>query len=410
MVIRPAATGLAILGAALVTAACGDGGPSSTGVQAVRDTLAGGAVRVRYGPLPPGGATVLETELAIGVLDGPEEYTLGDVRSVDALADGTILVLDSQGPVIRAYDPDGTFSHVVARSGEGPGEILRANGMVVRGDTAVWVHDHGQWKMVGLRPDGSGEVARVDLPVLSYGYTWSGQVDEAGRVWKFATHGRETAPGERPTGLQEAEFRAYGKFIAPGAASPDSLFLYRAESRTFIQAMGETRRRYWGIPFDHRPVAAVDPAGHTWIGDPVAYRLVRLDLSGDTMLVVEADVDPLPVTAEDRDLWRSERLERMPDDARTLDDLLELAPATRSVIAGLTFDDRGRVWVERTVPAGERPLYDVFTPDGSLEARYRLGFDKAEYLPLWIRGDRAYAVVTDSLDVPRVVRAPVPPA
>lgn len=408
---RPPAPGprpVTLLAAAVALAACGASEPSSPELRVTRDTLPDGAVRVSYAELPASDVTVLEPELTIGVLEGPEEYIFGDVRSVDALADGTILVLDYQGPEIRAYGPDGTFSHVVAERGEGPGELGSANGMVVRGDSIVWVHDHGHWKMIGLRPDGSGEVARTDLPLLSYGYTFDGQVDDEGRVWKFRRWPVDESRDRPQEGVNEGQVRAWAKYLAPGAEAADSIFVYQASSRSFVQHMGTGGFRVWGVPFDHTTLSAVDAVGHIWVGDPDAYRLVRLAPSGDTTLVMEAAVEPLPVTDADREAWRAPRVERMPDQARTLDDLLAMAPENRSVLAALYFDDRDRVWVEREVAAGDPAHFDVFSADGTWEGAFRLGFERTGGLPIRIRHGHLYAVVLDSLEVPRVVRAPVP--
>lgn len=405
---RAALLVLPALTASLGLTACSDGTPAASGPEVTRDTLANGAARVRYAELPATGAAILEPDLTLGELEGPEEYLFGDVRSVDALADGTILVLDAQGPEIRAYRPDGTFSHVVAERGEGPGELGSANGIVVRGDSIVWVQDHGHWKMIGLRPDGSGEVARADMPLLSYGYTFDGQVDRQGRIWKFRRWPVEERGGRPEEGVNEGRVRAWAKYLAPGAEAADSVFIYQASSRSFVQHMGTGGFRVWGVPFDHTTLSAVDAGGHIWVGDPDAYRLVRMAPSGDTTLVLEAAVEPLPVTGADREGWKAPRLERMPDQARTLDDLLALAPETRSVIAALYFDDRDRVWVQREVAAGEPAHFDVFSADGSWEAAWHLGFEAADGLPIRIRHGNLYAVVRDSLEVPRVVRAPVP--
>jgi len=399
------AVGLLAAGALTACGSSESGGPD---LRVTRDTLPGGAVRVTYAELPSAGATVLDPDLTVGLLDGPEEYIFGDVRSIEALSDGTILVLDAQGPDIRAYRPDGTFSHRVAERGEGPGELGSANGIVVRGDSIVWVHDHGHWKMIGLRPDGSGEVARRDLPALSYGYAFDGQIDRQGRIWKFRRWSEEERQGRPEEGVNEGRVRAYAKYRAPGTRPADSLFIYEAWTRSLIQHMDRGGFRIWGIPFDHRTLSAVDAEGGIWIGDPDVYRIVRMEASGDTTLIVEAAVEPLPVTDADREAWKAPRLERSPDDARTLDEVLELAPDTRSVLSALYFDDRGRVWVERAVPADEASFFDVFARDGSWEGAYRLGFEPAAGLPLRIRHGHLYAVVRDSLDVPRVVRTAVP--
>jgi hypothetical protein len=80
---------------ALAPPACG-GDPDSSAVSAVRDTLPGGAERVRYGPLPVSDPDPLAEDLRIGVLEGDPVYQFGSVRGLAVGADGRIFVLDGQ--------------------------------------------------------------------------------------------------------------------------------------------------------------------------------------------------------------------------------------------------------------------------------------------------------------------------
>ena len=84
-------------------------------------------------------------------------------------------------------------------------------------------------------------------------------------------------------------------------------------------------------------------------------------------------------------------------------------PAVKQAISTLLLDDLGRLWAKRAMAEGELPRYDVFTRDGEYAGTVMLGFEVSPFLQIRIRRGRVYALVTDSLDVPSVVRTgPIP--
>ena len=98
----------------------------------------------------------------MGTGDGDLATVFGDVRGIEAGRYGTIYVLDYQASEVRAFDREGRFLHTVASKGEGPGELTEANGMILIGDTLLWIQDHAKWMMIGVDREGK-EVARLTL-------------------------------------------------------------------------------------------------------------------------------------------------------------------------------------------------------------------------------------------------------
>lgn len=166
----------------LIIAACAprDSQPAEG---ASRDTLPDGTVVVHYAALPDDDIPVIEQDLVLPDASGDPERLFGDIRGIEATSDGTIYVLDYQGPEIWAFDETGAFVRTVASKGEGPGELSEANGMILAGDTLLWVQDYGKWVMMGIDLR-SGESRRIPMHVRSYSYMWSGTVDDSGRIWK----------------------------------------------------------------------------------------------------------------------------------------------------------------------------------------------------------------------------------
>lgn len=392
---------------AVLCAACE--AADATGSLARRDTLASGTILVSYAGVPVRAVEEVVPDLRIGSLDGPAVEAFGDVRGIEAGPDGTVYVLDFQAAELRAFAPDGAYRATLARKGEGPGELGEANGMVLGPDGTLWVQDHGHWAILGLSPEGE-EVRRLPMMVRGYGYLWDGKVDHRGVFWQAWSHSdREPTLEPRP-GPQEGALRRYYKSYDPATETHDSVFLGESPVRTFVVRLGDGWSVF-GIPFAAGALQALDPRGAIWsVASSDDYRLVRLDPSGDTALVLDVDVDGPAITAEEREEWLG-RLERFGERAPSLRaELGALFPERKPVLEQLLVDDEGRLWVRRAVPYGEPPLYDVFRDDGEYLASARVPAGTSSYFPPVVRGGRVYLLVRDSLEVPFVVGAALPAA
>jgi 6-bladed beta-propeller protein len=387
----------------LLISACADG--DAPGFVPIRDTLPNGAERVRYEALPDSAAT-LTVDLRIGAVEGEDYEVFGDVRGVEADAEGNIYVLDYLASEIRVFGRDGSFLNTISRKGEGPGEITEANGMVFDSEGTLWVQDYGKWLFVGLSPEGE-EVGRVPMPALNYGYMWNGALDEGGRFWKPTSHSDRERTYPPETGLIQASGRSYWKYIDPAVELSDSIYMGELTRRTFIAQTGGGYS-YRGVPFDPSPVSIVDPAGGFWMARTDAYRVVHRTETGDTTLVIEADVAGLPVTDADKDRYIEVAGERGPDQRRVAAEVAGFMPSSKPVLASLRVDDEGLLWVQRVVAGGETPLYDIFDRGGEYLGSVRLAFQPARSFPPRIRNGQFYTVVLDELDVPSVVRGSVP--
>jgi streptogramin lyase len=388
----------------MLLAACSPGRSSHTEGLISRETLPGGTVVVRYGPLPAGAIVRAEGDLRLGAVDGDAHFIFGDVRGIEAGRDGTIYVLDYQAAEVRAFDAAGRFLRTVVTRGEGPGEITEANGILLVGDSVLWIQDHGKMMMLGVNPAGE-ELARYPMPVRSYGYIWSGTVDDAGRVWKARYYSDRPPVYPPKEGLTEGSSRAYMVSYDPAADVKDSIYLGDEPYRTMISRNSQGGYSYWQIPFDARAITVVDREGAIWRTGSTSYRVVRLSARGDTLLVIESDTPAPRVTAADRSRYVERETGMSPGDRRVAEELAQLMPETKPAIASLTVDDAGRLWVGRGGAEDADPEYDVFDGDGEYRGTVVLGFRPAPYTPIRIRQGRVYAVVRDSLDVPFVVRS-----
>jgi len=400
---------LLVLASALPALAFGcEADPGADRMAVARDTLPNGIVHVRYSSLAQVTAAPAIVDLRLGTVDGSDpNLSFADLRSVDAGSDGTIYVLDAQAVEVRAFDSEGRFLRNVATEGEGPGEISATNGMILAGDSILWVYDHGKWALIGLSPEGD-EVGRFPVHVRSFGYVWAGTIDDAGLYWKTdATSNIE--PGFEPEeGVLEGHFQRFIKSYDPQSEVIDTIYLGESSRRTHISRNARGGISYRGVPFDPLPTIIVDPAGGLWQANTDQYRIARLDGRGDTTLVIEADLAPLPVTAADRDAYVAAAVEADEGSRSAARAVAALMPETKPVIARLVMDDAGHLWVGRVLAADEAQIYDVFDRDGTYLGAVRLGFRHESWAPIRIRHGQIYGWELDELDIPFVVRAPVP--
>jgi hypothetical protein len=388
-----------------VLVGCEAGAPSSS-LEVIREILPNGATLVRYAALPQQPTTTLEADLSIGRLEGEAWEVFGDVRGIEADPDGAIYVLDYQSREIQVFDPDGSHLRTLGGPGDGPGELTAANGLLMDPQGILWVNDHGKMRFVGLQPDGT-EVARIPFPVQSYGFIWEGMRDREGRFWMAAP--QRDAPMTRPEeGLNESEARVYMKSIHPETGAPDSVYVGRTTSRSFVVAMAGGGQAFFPVPFDSRRAMGLDPEGGFWRSQGEEYRITRLDARGDTVLVIEAAVPRLPVTASDRERVVAAMTEQGPEMERPAREIVALAPDRKPALDQLLVDEEGRLWVRRVREEGAPPLYDLFDGEGRYLGLLETGFHPHPYWVPTVRGGHAYFLVPGELEVPTVVRAPIP--
>ena len=394
---------------AAITASCVAESPAGG---PVRETLPNGAALVRYASLPAidsVGPEVTEAhvDLRIGTVDGDDPgYIFGDIRGVQAASDGTIYVLDYQAVEVRAFSPDGEYLNTIVRHGEGPGEIGEANGILLSGDTLLWIHDHRQSVVIGVDPAGE-ELRRFDKPVRAYGYIWVGAFDDKGRYWRETRHSDEDEEYREPEpGLLTGSYRRYYKSHDLSSGAVDSVYLGEDTFRNYMVRMGDGRM-FFDIPFGASEVSVVSPSGDLWHANTASYRLTRTGEDGDTLVVIEAALPALPVTPEDRSSYVQRWVDVDPEARRGAEAAAELMPDVKPLLEGLFLDDEGQLWVERATPNDVPPFYDLFSQDGDYLGSVRLAFEPRPYSKVSVQHGNIYTWVVDELDTPFVVRAPV---
>ena len=375
-----------------------------------RDTPPNGALLVRHPRLPATdsvGPEVTESrvDLRFGSPDGSDpNLTFGNILGVQAASDGTIYVLDQQAAEVRVFDPGGHYLRTIVRRGEGPGEIGDANGIFLSGDTLLWINDTRQWSIIGVDPAGE-EVRRFTKPVMAIIGNWSGVFDNLGRYWRDTSHSDESPGFPPPPGLSSWTERRYYKSYDLSSGTVDSVYVGDVPFRIYAYSTPDGRPGFIPLAFEAFEMVVVNPSGGFWRAYNTSYRIARTGESGDTLVVIEAGLPPQPVTEEDRSAYVAGIVEDRPELCREAQEVAALLPDFKPVLADIFVDDEGRLWVERVTSTDVAVFYDRFSADGDYLGSVRLAFEPAG--PLRVRHGNIYAWVTDELDIPYVVRAPV---
>lgn len=391
------------------------GGPG-IGWEAAIDTV-GDTIRVRTiaGSIR-GGATRLEPEVTIGLLEGQEEYLIGEPQSIAADSKGVIYLLDAHGPVVRAYGPDGVHIRNIGRDGEGPGEYSSPDGIAVLDDGRLLVRDPPNARITVF--DSLGTLLQ-EWP-LTGGFNTSTRffVDHEDNGYTHTLLERGVDPWDWRFGLI--------RYTPEGVISdtlPAPTWDFRPAQ---VTATGEGWQTVQGVPFSPEPAWTFSSLGYMVGGLPTEYRL-DLFLPDGSVRRIEREFTPVPVSGEEADERRAaitEGLRRrtglwtwngppIPDHKPPFKELFSswegdiwVSLSTRGV-ATMTLAE-AREEEARTGQAPRRfiePLaFDVFDGEGRYLGPVTPpdGF-QIEPEPI-VRGDHVWAVTRDELDVPRIVR------
>jgi hypothetical protein len=325
--------------------------------------------------------------------------SFNDVRGLAVTPDGGIFVLDYQTQEIRLFDSTGRFVKLVARKGQGPGELSDANGMATGPDGALIVNDPQLRRFSVYDPAGTF-VRQHTVPGWGYGYRWVGGVDTAGRLYEEFHVRNDTASYFRRF---SPDFSRTDTLPLPACALElkPSMYLWMVKDKGREIAHG-----VMGVPYSPDRVGYVDARGHVWCARSDRDDIVEFDLdSRDSVRVVHGGRTAVPISAAQHD----SAVASVKTFARQMNDPdpdLSRIGADLPVIRNLTTDDQGRLWVLAGT-ADTVSVYDLYDSGGRGLATVRasfLGASDTEWHPV-IRGDRFYTMVTDADGVPVIVRA-----
>lgn len=392
-------------------AACGGGssGDIAGSWRAEREQLGDTSVVRTVGGSVWGDTMTLVPELAIGQLEGEEAYLFGNVRGVDVLDDGRIVVVDRQASQIRVFSPEGLHLLTMGREGDGPGELRNPDHVRVTSDGRIIVR---------------GRLGRFSVFSVDGSYLGSWQVRSG-----FST--------AAPFFLDDA-----GRVVHP--AFSDSLVRYEVDGTELEIVPNPTRgysppqlevttqggRAIYPAPFVPSEAWTMTVDGTFVFGFGGEYSFERWDPDG-RVLRVQRTVAAVPVLpaegSQARDIvTRTIRRINDPTWRWQGPDIPTHKPFFYSILPGRD----GSFWLLRQGVGVERPnpawdpdnpgddfpttwvapvVADVFDRDGRFLGPVTLPPDM-RYLPLpVVSTDRVWAVVPHETGYPQVVRFRIEP-
>lgn len=308
------------------------------------------------------------TPRRLGTPAGEFPAPFGTIRAVMALPDGRLVVSDPQENRVVLIDfPQGT-STLLSRVGEGPREFGRPGGLYRGSASRILVFDQALMRLLPVAPTGAVENV-VGLPTGGIAGDWSARgpdplaVDSLGQTYLSERRG----------------FTARTTVVLryrPGTR-PDTVATLLTRQTKALQANRNGTGSYQDVLFSPEDAWTVAPDG--WIPIPRAEKeLIASGAGGSRGLTSVALVLVRPGGAPP------------PSDRPSSVPVGELLFAKAKTPVNLRdgrwpiLDEGGRLWVERSLPAGvTTPVFDVFDRRGELVDRIEfpagsrlVGFDR----------------------------------
>ena len=383
---------------------CGDAASRSNWTT-VRDTLPSGTVHVTN--IPPAEVYptwTLEEELRVGSMEGPGPDAFGYLKGLVALDGGGFAILDSQVQELRVFGADGAHIATHGRKGQGPGEFVAANGLMLGPNGRLWVPDARNGRMSVFDPE-DGFIESFPFADGNVNATWNGAMVDGSRIYRPWWTGNR-----RLLRIFDLTMTQVDSLPLPSDGPEDDEFDPTSQPGAFYQELDGGYMAY-SIPFYTNEVRYIDQRGVFWSnrdGDP-AYRFQSWQPGGDTTLLVETRRPPVAVPTVARDSV-IDMMRQMVSNMGVGEWDWSRVPTVRPAVEDIFESDEGNLWV-RTPAADGGVLFDVYSWDGAYLGTASLGpglnlFDRVAPV---VRGELAWLVVTDEFDVNYVVRARIAP-
>ena len=323
----------------------------------------------------------------------------GEIRDLAVLKDGSVWILDFKDQQIRRYDANGKALPTVSRKGSGPGELQKANGMLVHQDGTVWVNDPSNARFSIFAAD--GKFARQQLiSITSYGFRWEAWFDRTTNDLFDPVNRKRGELYVQPWRRIDATGKELREIDRPSCGAPHySATSWQAETKSTGNNMVAS------YPFMTGGGFAPTGRDAVWCAAPGSRRVALIRIGrNDTLATTTLDISPVSVTVAERDSVIAAALKEARRYATNDFDPSRI-PRTKPGIAALHVDDDGRLWVQHVRAAGARgTTYDIHDARGAHLGRLTVPFTVMDYLPMRARGSDAWFPVRGEDDVVSVVK------
>src|ERR1043166_4483647 len=342
-------------------------------------------------------------DLRIGRADeARDDYIFDDVRGLAQTADGRILVADYKGNTVRVYDAKGAFVYRIGSKGKGPGDLGGPCCLSIDRTGRLWVREFSNRR-----------VSVFSLGATRATYLWSirGAINPWGGLeptrWdskgRLIDLGTSFNPADQSLKLIRQIIDSASNVVAIDTFPPppsDSIDQYKAMQSntkgvigfaTFMPLYGASEIRTFG------------PNGDQARAISSRYSVSWEDVTGHRVALIQRDLQGPSLTSKEIEK-ANKHLDGIAQGAHVSRSSLPLkVPERKPPIAWMGFDADGRLWIQRSVAAGQPRVADVYDRSGKWVST--MEWPNGVDLTLWaISGTTAIGIATDSNDVPTVVR------
>lgn len=312
------------------------------------------------------GRVRLVEEVRVTDAELPESALFRNPRGLALDAAGNVYLSDFDADHIKVFGPDGKFKTTLGRKGQGPGEFWSPSSIEISGDRlVVWEVMNRRFSTLNLK----GELIKTAAGVHGFqGEIFALRALPGGRFAAFVERGLPPQPEVRLP-----DERDYAVLLLDANLAP---------VRTIFEK--KTRNRVWTrhpqtqgliqIIFPYHPDvrAAVSPLGALAVGTREKYEVGIYDPDKGKIADIVSPFTPLKLEERDKQAHFSSfrmvvfekdkktTVPKPPDYVVARTEFPEYLPPYR----GLTFDGRGRLWVQVFTPDRASNVFDVFSPDG----------------------------------------------
>lgn len=282
---------------------------------------------------------ILEEELSIGDVEGPEEYMFSRIRSLAVDNGERIYVLDAKEAHVKVFDQLGKYIRTIGRKGQGPGELQSPLNLYIKGQNELVVEDMTR-QLAFFSLEGQFKKNLLTAKAGALGI----DIDSEGNIVATVIVREEENPR-----YELQKFDSELNYLHSLGSSP-----LRSASTSGYN------------PFSPIIQSEINCNDQVVTGYPEKYEIKIYDKSGTMVRKIMKEYDPVEITEEEI----KEAKEGMPWERKLS------IPKYHNAYRWIITDDEGRMLVrtfEREADGGDY-YHDIFDEKGRYIARIPLGF------------------------------------
>lgn len=312
------------------------------------------------------------------------------ITDVAVNSKGLIYVADRFAAGLTVLNPEGRLSHRIGRAGDGPGEFRFVRNVFILPGDSVAAYDLRHGRLTVFTPD--AEVAyAVDFARAGP------RLRPPQSILLNPTHRRILAQYADPYHPgQDPEVDMQPTQVVRGldwTGRPLSGFLLKLPGPQSLVARTARSTRIGLHPFGLPSLVRLGPDGHIYFGRGDSLVIRIFNLNGEEIRGIRREYQPPSITRDDL-AWGLRQVSNVLQPV-----LRRIVPDRWPAFRHFVVDDSGRIWIGLDTPRGEQQVWAVLNRSGEVLCRALLDDDVQIVL---VRGNTAYAIAKDELDVPRI--------